>query len=74
MIMLVEKQQAEDQNQGKFWIDPEMEVALTAQINEHLPGHEVMAEPAGAVSTATPELMNRYNQPQKRLEAQDDDA
>jgi hypothetical protein len=35
MFMLAEKQLAPDEPVCRFWIDPDVEVALNAQINEH---------------------------------------
>lgn len=35
MFMLAEKQPAPDEPAQRFWIDPDVEVALNAQINEH---------------------------------------
>jgi hypothetical protein len=48
----------------RFWIDPEVEVALTAQINEHFP-------PEGATLDKSdlqmpPALMGRYNRGEAR--------
>jgi hypothetical protein len=48
----------------RFWIDPDVEVALTAQINEHFP-------PEGAVLDKSdlqmpPALMGRYNRGEAR--------
>jgi hypothetical protein len=48
----------------RFWIDPDVEVALTAQINEHFP-------PEGATLDKSdlqmpPALMGRYNRGESR--------
>jgi hypothetical protein len=71
--MLVEKQQGEDQRQGKFWIDPEMEVALTAQINEHFPALGSAPHTAGAHPAGAPELMDCYNRPEESPQATSED-
>jgi hypothetical protein len=66
MLPLAEKQQPAPCQpvQQRFWIDPDVEVALTAQINEHFP-------PQGAVLDKTdlqmpPALMGRYNRGEAR--------
>lgn len=65
MLPLAQKQQAElVEPAQRFWIDPDAEVALTAQINEHFP-------PEGAVLNKAdlqmpPALMGRYNRGEAR--------
>jgi hypothetical protein len=65
MLPLAQKQQAElVEPAQRFWIDPDVEVALTAQINEHFP-------PEGAALDKSdlqmpPALMGRYNRGEAR--------
>ena len=65
MLMLAQRQQpTHGEPAARFWIDPDAEVALTAQINEHFP-------PEGAVLNkadlqAPPALMGRYNRGESR--------
>jgi hypothetical protein len=48
----------------RFWIDPDVEVALTAQINEHFPkeAHGFDALAHSHVLVQSPALMDCYNQ------------
>jgi hypothetical protein len=65
MLPLAQKQPITmGESRQRFWIDPDVEVALTAQINEHFPG---LAEPsgilaAGHVHQQSLPLMDCYNQ------------
>ena len=47
-----------------FWIDPDVEVALTAQINEHFPPEGAQLNLAEL--QAPPALMGRYNRGESR--------
>lgn len=47
-----------------FWIDPDVEVAITAQINEHFPPEG--AQLNLAEMQAPPALMGRYNRGEAR--------
>lgn len=65
MLPLAQQQQIKPVEPAqRFWIDPDAEVALTAQINEHFP-------PEGAVLDKSdlqmpPALMGRYNRGEAR--------
>jgi hypothetical protein len=65
MLMLAEKQPpVHGEPAARFWIDPDAEVALTAQINEHFPG---LSEPSGILAEGhvhqqSLPLMDCYNQ------------
>lgn len=62
MFMLAEKQQpTAEEPAARFWIDPEAEVALTAQINEHFPPEGAMVLMNGRVQEPSPALMDCYN-------------
>lgn len=62
MFMLAEKQQASaDEPAARFWIDPDVEVALTAHINEHFPPEGASVLINGNVQEPTPALMDCYN-------------
>ncbi len=64
MLMLAEKQlSVNGEHAARFWIDPEVEVTLTAQINELFPG---LSEPVGSLSNSQVHqqslpLMDCYN-------------
>lgn len=63
MLPLAQKQQPEPiEPAQRFWIDSDVDVALTAQINEHFPPE--MAGPAldGQAREPSPALMDCYNQ------------
>lgn len=65
MLPLAQKQQPElAEPAQRFWIDPAVEVALTAQINEHFPregyGLDGLARSPSLVQS--PALMDCYNQ------------
>ncbi len=65
MLPLAQKQQATlVEPARRFWIDPDAEVALTAQINEHFPP---LSEPPGILADGhvhqqSLPLMDCYNQ------------
>jgi hypothetical protein len=65
MLPLAQKQQAElAEPAQRFWIDPDVEVALTAQINEHFPkeAHGFDALAHSHILVQSPALMDCYNQ------------
>lgn len=65
MLMLAEKNPpVHGAPAARFWIDPDAEVALTAQINEHFPA---LTEPPGILAAGQAHqqslpLMDCYNQ------------
>ena len=63
MLPLAQKQQPEpvELAQQRFWIDPDVEVALTAQINEHFPPEAATLSFAGQAREPSPALMDCYN-------------
>ena len=62
MFMLAEKQQSKAvEPAAPFWIDPQVEVALTAQINEHFPPEGVSDLVNGHPHEPSPALMDCYN-------------
>jgi hypothetical protein len=65
MLMLTEKQSpVHGEPAARFWIDPDAEVALTAQINEHFPPEGAMLDKSDL--QMPPALMGRYNRGEAR--------
>lgn len=65
MLMLAEKNPPiHGAPAARFWIDPDAEVALTAQINEHFPPEGAALNTADL--QAPPALMGRYNRGESR--------
>lgn len=60
MIPLADKKQpAAGEPAQRFWIDPDAEVALTAQINEHFPPEGAVPDKIDPATIGV--LMSRYN-------------